>query len=342
MNDRRNFIKIPVALSLLAGFSFTALPTFAVDPVTLLNVSSDPTRELYVEYNKAFAKHWKAQTGQDVTIKQSHGGSGKQARSIIDGIESDVATLALAGDVDALVKNGNYLSADWQKKLPLNSAPYTSTIVFLVKKGNPKGLKDWNDLVKPGVQVITPNPKTSGGARWNYLAAWEYAKRKNGGDEAKAKDFVKPLFANVPVLDTGARGSTITFVQRGVGDVLLAWENEAFLALREFGPEKFEIVAPSISILAEPTVAVVDKVVDKKGTRAVAEEYLKYLYSEEGQRIAGRNYYRPTDAKVKAEFADKFPKLELVTIDQAFGGWANADKAHFADGGSFDQIYTKK
>lgn len=342
MNNRRNFIKIPVALSLLAGFTFSALPALAADPVTLLNVSYDPTRELYVEYNKAFAKHWKEKTGQDVSVKQSHGGSGKQARSIIDGLDADVATLALAGDVDALVKNGNYLAADWQKKLPLNSAPYTSTIVFLVKKGNPKGLQDWNDLVKPGVQVITPNPKTSGGARWNYLAAWEFAKRKNGGDEAKAKDFVKQLFANVPVLDTGARGSTITFVQRGVGDVLLAWENEAFLALREFGPEKFEIVAPSLSILAEPSVAVVDKVVDKKGTRKVAQAYLEYLYSDEGQQIAARNFYRPTNDKVKADFAKQFPKLELFTIDQAFGGWDKADKAHFADGGSFDQIYTKK
>ena len=342
MNIRRNFIKIPVALSLLAGLSITAMPAWAADPVTLLNVSYDPTRELYADYNKAFAKYWKAKTGQDVVIKQSHGGSGKQARSIIDGLESDVATLALAGDVDALVKNGNYLSADWQKKLPHNSAPYTSTIVFLVKKGNPKGLKDWDDLIKPGVQVITPNPKTSGGARWNYLAAWEFAKRKNAGSDAKAKEFVKKLYENVPVLDTGARGSTITFVQRGVGDVLLAWENEAFLALKEFGPEKFEIVAPSVSILAEPTVAVVDKVVDKKGTRKIAQAYLEYLYSDECQQIAARNYYRPTSEKVKADFAKQFPKLELFTIDQAFGGWAKADKAHFADGGSFDQIYTKK
>ncbi len=341
MKNRRNFIKFPVALSLLVGFSLGAVPSFAAKPVTLLNVSYDPTRELYVDYNKAFAKHWKEKTGQDVSVKQSHGGSGKQARSIIDGIDADVATLALAGDIDALVKNGNHLAADWQQKLPLNSAPYTSTIVFLVKKGNPKNLKDWDDLVKPGVQVITPNPKTSGGARWNYLAAWEFAKRKNGGDEAKAKEFVKKLYENVPVLDTGARGSTITFVQRGVGDVLLAWENEAFLALKEFGPEKFEIVAPSISILAEPTVAVVDKVVDKKGTREVAQAYLEYLYSEEGQKIAARNYYRPTNDKIKAEFAQQFPQLELFTIDQAFGGWAKADKAHFADGGSFDQIYVK-
>ena len=342
MNNRRNFIKIPVALSLLAGFSFSALPAFAAEPVTLLNVSYDPTRELYVEYNKAFAKYWKDKTGQEVTIKQSHGGSGKQARSIIDGIDADVATLALAGDIDALVKNGNHLAPDWQKKLPLNSAPYTSTIVFLVKKGNPKGLKDWDDLVKPGVKVITPNPKTSGGARWNYLAAWEYAKRKNGGDEAKAQAFVKQLYQNVPVLDTGARGSTITFVQRGVGDVLLAWENEAFLALREFGPEKFEIVVPSISILAEPTVAVVDKVADKKGTRQVAQAYLDYLYSDEGQQIAARNFYRPTGAKAKAEFAQQFPKLELFTIEQAFGGWGPADKAHFADGASFDQVYANR
>ena len=341
MKNRRNFIKFPVALSLLVGFSLGAVPSFAAKPVTLLNVSYDPTRELYVDYNKAFAKHWKEKTGQDVSVKQSHGGSGKQARSIIDGIDADVATLALAGDIDALVKNGNHLAADWQQKLPLNTAPYTSTIVFLVKKGNPKNLKDWDDLVKPGVQVITPNPKTSGGARWNYLAAWEFAKRKNGGDEAKAKEFVKKLYENVPVLDTGARGSTITFVQRGVGDVLLAWENEAFLALKEFGPEKFEIVAPSISILAEPTVAVVDKVVDKKGTREVAQAYLEYLYSEEGQKIAARNYYRPTNDKIKAEFAQQFPQLELFTIDQAFGGWAKADKAHFADGGSFDQIYVK-
>ncbi len=340
MKIRRHFIKFPVAAGLIAGLTLSALPALA-QSVQLLNVSYDPTRELYVEYNQAFAKHWKAKSGQDVSVKQSHGGSGKQARSIIDGIDADVATLALAGDIDALVKNGNLLKADWQKRLPHNSAPDSSTIVFLVKKGNPKNLKDWDDLVKPGVQVITPNPKTSGGARWNYLAAWEFAKRKYGGD-AQAKDFIGKLFKNVPVLDTGARGATITFVQRGVGDVLLAWENEAFLALKEFGPDKFQIVVPSLSILAEPSVAVVDKVVDKKGTRAVAEEYLKYLYSEEGQRIAGRNYYRPTDAKVKAEFADKFPKLELVTIDQAFGGWAKADKDHFADGGSFDQIYTKK
>ncbi len=340
MSLRRDFIKLSIGAAVAGGMALAALPSFA-QAVNLLNVSYDPTRELYVEYNQAFARHWKAKAGQDVTVRQSHGGSGKQARSIIDGLEADVATLALAGDVDALSRNGNLLPADWQKRLPHNSAPYTSTIVFLVKKGNPKGLKDWDDLVKPGVQVITPNPKTSGGARWNYLAAWEFAKRKYGGD-AKAKEFVANLYKNVPVLDTGARGSTITFVQRGVGDVLLAWENEAFLALKEFGDDKFDIVAPSISILAEPTVAVVDKVVDKKGTRAVAEEYLRYLYSDEGQDIAGRNYYRPTSDKAKAKYDKQFAKLTLFTVDQAFGGWAKADKDHFADNASFDQIYTVK
>ena len=341
MTIRRNFIKFPLAAAVASVLTLSAVPALA-QQVNLLNVSYDPTRELYVEYNAAFAKHWKAKSGQDVAIKQSHGGSGKQARSIIDGIDADVATLALGGDIDALVTNGGLLKADWQKRLPLNSAPYTSNIVFLVKKGNPKGLKDWDVLIKPGVQVITPNPKTSGGARWNYLAAWEFAKRKNGGSDAKAKEFVGNLFKNVPVLDTGARGSTITFVQRGVGDVLLAWENEAFLALKEFGPDKFEIVAPSLSILAEPSVAVVDKVVDRKGTRAVAEEYLKHLYSDEGQDIAGRNFYRPTSEKAKAKYDKQFAKISLFTIDQAFGGWAKADKAHFADGGSFDQIYTNK
>lgn len=340
MSLRRDFIKLSLGAAAAASIALTAMPSFA-QGVTLLNVSYDPTRELYVDYNQAFAKYWKAKTGQDVTIKQSHGGSGKQARSIIDGIDADVATLALAGDTEALVTHGGQVKPDWQKRLPHNSAPYTSTIVFLVKKGNPKGLKDWDDLVKPGVQVITPNPKTSGGARWNYLAAWEFAKRKYGGDD-KAKEFVGKLYRNVPVLDAGARGSTITFVQRGVGDVLLAWENEAFLALKEFGPDKFDIVVPSISILAEPTVTVVDKVVDKKGTRAVAEEYLKYLYSDEGQDVAGRNYYRPTSDKAKSKYASQFPKLTLFTIDDAFGGWAKADKAHFADGGSFDQIYLAK
>ena len=341
MNFRRNFIKFPFAVALAGSLALTALPSFA-QSVTLLNVSYDPTRELYVEFNQAFAKYWKGKTGQDVTIKQSHGGSGKQARSIIDGLDADVATLALAGDTDALHTNGGWIPKDWQKRLPHNSSPYTSTIVLVVRQGNPKGIKDWDDLVRADVKVITPNPKTSGGARWNYLAAWEFAKRKNGGSDAKAKEFVGNLFKNVPVLDTGARGSTITFVQRGVGDVLLAWENEAFLALKEFGPDKFEIVAPSLSILAEPSVAVVDKVVDRKGTRAVAEEYLKYLYSDEGQDIAGRNFYRPTSEKAKAKYDKQFAKISLFTIDQAFGGWAKADKAHFADGGSFDQIYTNK
>jgi sulfate/thiosulfate transport system substrate-binding protein len=342
MSLRRDFIKIPLAAALAGALAVPALPVFAQQPpVTLLNVSYDPTRELYVEFNQAFAKYWKGKTGQDVTIKQSHGGSGKQARSIIDGLEADVATLALAGDTDALVKNGGWLSADWQKKLPHNASPYTSTIVLVVRAGNPKGIKDWDDLVKPGVSVITPNPKTSGGARWNYLAAWEFAKRKYGGD-AKAKEFVAKLYGNVPVLDTGARGSTITFAQRAQGDVLIAWENEAYLLEKEFGT-KFDVVAPSISILAEPAVAVVDKVVDKRGTRQVAEEYLKYLYSEEGQDIAGKNFYRPAvSQKAQAKYAKQFPKLNLFTIDQGFGGWAKADKEHFADGGSFDQIYTKK
>ncbi len=338
MTSRRNIIKLSLALA-ATGAALTALAQPA--PVTLLNVSYDPTRELYVDYNAAFVKYWKAKTGQDVTIKQSHGGSGKQARSIIDGLDADVATLALAGDTDALVKNGGWLSADWQKKLPHNSSPYTSTIVFAVRQGNPKGIKDWDDLIKPGVSVITPNPKTSGGARWNYLAAWEFAKRKYGSDE-KAKEFVTKLYGNVPVLDTGARGSTITFAQRNQGDVLIAWENEAYLLDKEFG-SKFDVVAPSISILAEPAVAVVDKNVDKKGTRVVAEEYLKYLYSEEGQDIAGRNFYRPAiSAKAQAKYAKQFPKLNLFTIDQAFGGWGKADKEHFADGASFDQIYVKK
>ncbi len=344
MKNRRNFIKIPALAALWVGLTLTASAAWAQQPpkpVTLLNVSYDPTRELYADYNQAFARYWKAKTGQEVTVKQSHGGSGKQARSIIDGIDADVATLALAGDIDALVQHGGHLAADWQQRLPQGSAPYTSTIVFLVKKGNPKGLKDWDDLARLGVQVITPNPKTSGGARWNYLAAWAFAERKHGSAE-KAQDFVRQLYKNVPVLDTGARGSTITFVQRGVGDVLLAWENEAFLVLKEFGPDKFEIVVPSLSILAQPSVAVLDKVVDKKGTRAVAQAYLQHLYSPEGQRIAAKHYYRPTDAQVQAEFASHFPRLELVTIDQAFGGWGKASQAHFADGASFDQIYANK
>lgn len=315
-----------------------ALTASAADSVTLLNVSYDPTRELYSEYNTAFAKHWKEKSKQDVTIKQSHGGSGKQARAVIDGLDADVVTLALAGDVDALHTNGDLLPADWQKRLPNNSAPYTSTIVFLVRQGNPKGIKDWDDLAKAGVSVITPNPKTSGGAQWNYLAAWEYARRK-GGSDAAAKDFVTKLYKNVPVLDSGARGSTTTFVQRGVGDVFISWENEAFLAVKEFGKDKFEIVVPSLSILAEPTVAVVDKVVKKKGSEAVAKAYLDYLYSDEGQELAGKHFYRPTNEKVAAKFAANFPKLELFKIDDAFGGWTKAKKDHFADGGTFDQIY---
>jgi len=345
MNGRRNFFKQTAGLAAVAGAALAAPAAVfaqqaAPGPVTLLNVSYDPTRELYADFNKAFAAHWKDKTGQAVTIKQSHGGSGKQARSIIDGLEADVATLALAGDTDALVEHGQWVRPDWQKRLPLNSSPYTSTIVFLVKKGNPKGVNDWDDLVKPGLQVITPNPKTSGGARWNYLAAWEFARRKYGGD-AQARDYVTKLLRNVPVLDTGARGSTNTFVQRGVGDVLLAWENEAFLAIQEFGPEKFDIVVPSLSILAEPAVTVVDKVVDKRGTRAVSEAYLEYLYSDEGQDIAGKHFYRPTSEKAKAKYAARFPKLALFTIDEAFGGWTQATKAHFADGGSFDQVYTQ-
>ncbi len=314
----------------------------AAKDITLLNVSYDPTRELYQDFNKAFAAHWKARTGDTVTIKQSHGGSGKQARSVIDGLDADVVTLALAYDIDELNARAGLIPADWQKRLKHNSSPYTSTIVFLVRKGNPKGIKDWDDLVKPGTAVITPNPKTSGGARWNYLAAWGYALKKFGGDEKKAQAFVGQILANVPVLDTGARGATTTFVERGIGDVLLAWENEALLALKELGPDKFDLVAPSLSILAEPPVALVDKVVDKKGTRAVAQAYLDYLYSPAGQDIAGRNHYRPIDPTVAARYAMQYPKVTLFTIDEVFGGWARAQKIHFADGGSFDQVYTKK
>ena len=340
MSLRRHFIKIPLATALVGSLALSALPSLA-QPITLLNVSYDPTRELYVDFNQAFAKHWKAQTGQDVAIQQSHGGSGKQARSILDGLSADVATLALAGDTDALRSSGQLIPKDWQKRLPHNASPYTSTIVLVVRKGNPKAIKDWDDLVKPGVSVITPNPKTSGGARWNYLAAWEFAKRKYGGD-AQAKDFVQKLYANVPVLDTGARGSSITFSQRGQGDVFISWENEAYLLKKEFG-DKIDIVAPSISILAEPAVTVVDKNVDKKGTRTVAEAYLKYLYSEAGQDIAGKHFYRPAVSdKARAKYAAQFPKLNLFTIDDAFGGWEQAAKVHFADGASFDQIYARK
>ena len=332
------FLGLSALITVLALIN--PLSANAADEKTLLNVSYDPTRELYQQYNAAFAKYWQAKTGDKLTIKASHGGSGKQARSVIDGLQADVVTLALASDVDAIHDKAKLLPADWQKRLPHNSSPYTSTIVFLVRKGNPKHVKDWDDLVKPGIAVITPNPKTSGGARWNYLAAWAYALKKTG-DEAQAKEFVKKLYRNVPVLDSGARGSTTTFVERGIGDVLLAWENEAFLALRELGPDKFEIVAPSLSILAEPTVAVVDKVADKRKTRAVATAYLEYLYSEQGQEIAAKNYYRPTLESVARKYAQQFPKLNLITVDEVFGGWRKAQKTHFADGGSFDQIYAR-
>ena len=326
--------------SALALGSVLSLPAMAKD-ITLLNVSYDPTRELYQDFNKAFAEHWKAKTGDNVTIKTSHGGSGKQARSVIDGLEADVVTLALAYDIDEIGDKAKLLPADWQKRLQHNSSPYTSTIVFLVRKGNPKGIKDWEDLARPGVGVITPNPKTSGGARWNYLAAWGFAKKKYGSD-AKAQEFVKKILANVPVLDAGARASTVTFVERGIGDVLLAWENEALLAIKELGPGKFEIVAPPQSILAEPPVAVVDKVVDKKGTRAVAQAYLEYLYSPVGQDLAGQNYYRPTDPKAAAKYAAQFPKVELFRLEELFGSWREAQKVHFNDGGTFDQVFTRR
>jgi sulfate transport system substrate-binding protein len=337
MSSRRRVVGAiaATALATVSGFSM-AQPA----PITLLNVSYDPTRELYVEFNAAFIKHWKAKTGQTVTVKQSHGGSGKQARSIIDGLDADVATLALAGDTDALHTNGNWIPKDWQKRLPLNSSPYTSTIVLVTRAGNPKNIKDWDDLIRPDVKVITPNPKTSGGARWNYLAAWEFAKRKYGS-EAKAKEFVGKLYANVPVLDSGARGSSITFAQRNQGDVFISWENEAYLLEKEFG-NKVDFIYPSLSILAEPAVTVVDKNVDKKGTRVVAQAYLEYLYSDEGQDIAGKNFYRPTSAKAQAKYAKQLPKLNLFKLQDAFGGWEQARKDHFADGASFDQIYLKK
>jgi len=310
----------------------------AVKPaVTLLNVSYDPTRELYQEFNAAFAKHWQAKEGQAVVVEQSHGGSGKQARSVIDGLQADVLTLALAYDVDAVAEKG-LLAKNWQTRLPSNSAPYTSTIVFLVRKGNPKGIKDWSDLARPGVSVITPNPKTSGAARWGYLAAWAYG-RKTHGDDAKTQEFLKKLYQNVPILDTGARGSTITFIERGMGDVLIAWENEALLVTRKLNPGQFEVVIPSLSILAEPTVAVVDQVVERKGTRAVAQAYLEYLYSPEGQEIAAKNFYRPRLEEVAARYTALFPQLDLVTVDGEFGGWAEAHRVHFAEGGVFDQIY---
>ncbi|MFG1347651.1 sulfate ABC transporter substrate-binding protein [Xanthobacter autotrophicus DSM 431] len=334
MSSRRAFLRTGLAAAALA----LTVGSAAAADITLLNVSYDPTRELYVDVNKAFIAEWvKAHPGDTVKINQSHGGSGKQARSVIDGLEADVVTLALAYDIDAIAEKG-LLAKDWQKRLADNSSPYTSTIVFLVRKGNPKGIKDWDDLVKPGIKVVTPNPKTSGGARWNYLGAWGYALKKNGGDEAKAKAFVQALYKNAPVLDTGARGSTVTFVERGIGDVLIAWENEAYLSVNELGPDKFDIVTPSLSILAEPPVAVVDKVVDKKGTRAIAEAYLQFLYTPVGQEIAAKNYYRPRNAEVAAKYKDKFAKVELFTIDDVFGGWQKAQKTHFADGGVFDQI----
>jgi len=330
----KKFIK---SVAVAALFSQVVPLAHAAD-ISLLNVSYDPTRELYADYNKAFAKYWKAKTGDNLTIKASHGGSGKQGRSVIDGIDADVVTLALAYDIDEISEKAKLLPADWQKRLEHNSSPYTSTIVFLVRKGNPKHIKDWDDLIKPGVSVITPNPKTSGGARWNYLAAWAYALKK-GGTDAAARDYISKLFKNVPVLDSGARGATISFVERGLGDVLLAWENEALISLKEWGPDKFDIVTPSISILAEPPVAVVDKVVDRRGTRKVAEEYLKHLYSDEGQEIIAKNYYRPINPKIAAKYASQYPKVNLITVDNTFGGWQKAQKDHFSDGGSFDQLY---
>ncbi len=340
MINRRHLHRLLSLALLPLAFSQAGAQAPAPATVTLLNVSYDPTRELYVEFNQAFARHWKAKTGQDVVVKQSHGGSGKQTRAIIDGLDADVATLALAGDTDALHQNGKLIPQDWQQRLKHNSSPYPSTIVLVVREGNPKGIKDWDDLIKPGIKVITPNPKTSGGAQWNYLAAWEFAKRKFGSD-AKAKEFVKKLYENVPVLDTGARGSSITFAQRAQGDVFISWENEAYLLDKEFGT-RFDVVVPSLSILAEPAVTVVDKNVDKKGTRAVAQAYLEYLYSDEGQDIAGKHFYRPISPKAQAKYAKQFPKIKLFTIDQAFGGWAQAKKVHFADGGTFDQIYTSQ
>jgi len=333
-------VTLGLILGLILSLILALAPGKAADQgVTLLNVSYDPTRELYKDIDKAFSEQWKAKTGQTVTINQSHGGSGKQARAVIDGLQADVVTLALAYDIDEIAERAGLLPQNWQSRLADHSSPYTSTIVFLVRKGNSKGVRNWDDLVRPGVSVITPNPKTSGGARWNYLAAWGYAQRKSGGNESAARDFVTRLYKNVPVLDSGARGATDTFVQRGIGDVLIAWENEALLALKEFGAAKFEIVAPSESILAEPPVSLVDKVVDKRGTRQVAQAYLDFLYSEAGQEIAARNYYRPRLKSVAARYSGQFPKIKLFTIDEAFGGWQKAQKTHFNDGGVFDQIY---
>jgi sulfate transport system substrate-binding protein len=325
---------------LLGAALSAASAGIAARDFTLLNVSYDPTRELYVELNKAFAAHHKATTGDTVTVKQSHGGSGKQARSVIDGLDADVVTLALAYDVDELARKASLIPADWQKRLPHNASPYTSTIVFLVRKGNPKRIRDWDDLARPGVSVVTPNPKTSGGARWNYLAAWGYALKKNGNDAAKAEKFVAAIYRNVPVLDSGARGSLTTVAERNVGDVFVSWENEAFLAVRELGPDRFEIVVPSISILAEPPVAVVDRNADRKGTRAVAQAYLEYLYTPQAQEIAARHHYRPRDAKVASRYAETFARVSLFTIDEMFGGWTQAQRTHFNDGGVFDRLYT--
>ena len=336
------FHTIPVRRFLFLVLGLCVLGAASAKDVTLLNVSYDPTRELYADFNKAFAAYWKVKTGDVVTVRQSHGGSGKQGRSVIDGLEADVVTLALAYDIDEIQQKSGVIAADWQKRLPNNSSPYTSTIVFLVRKGNPKGIKDWSDLVKPGVAVVTPNPKTSGGARWNYLAAWGYALRTNGNDAKRAQEFIAALYRNVPVLDSGARASLLTFTERGIGDVFISWENEAYLAAQELGPEKFQIVVPSVSILAEPPVAVVDRTVDRKGTRDVATAYLQYLYSTEGQEIAARHHYRPVDSKIAAKVEKQFSKLNLFTVDEIFGGWASAQKTHFADGGTFDQIFTRK
>src|SRR5688572_711977 len=341
-STRSSHMSFRITAMVSAVLMASPLAARAQQNVILLNVSYDPTREFYEEYNAAFARFWKGKAGQAVTVRQSHGGSGKQARSVVDGLQADVVTLALASDVDALHQTGRLIPANWQSRLTHNSAPYTSTMVLLVRKGNPKRIRDWDDLIRPGISVITPNPKTSGGARWNYLAAWGYAMRKFGNDESKAKQFVALLYRNVPVLDSGARGSTTTFVERGIGDVFISWENEAFLAVKELGPEKFEIVVPSLSILAEPPVALIDKVVDKKGTRKVAEAYLRFWYTPEAQEIAAKNFYRPIDAKVAAKYEKQFPKVSLITIDETFGGWQKAQQAHFADGGVFDQIYLKK
>ncbi|HUO30200.1 MAG TPA: sulfate ABC transporter substrate-binding protein [Bryobacteraceae bacterium] len=339
MRNATGFFALLAGACFLTACGGSASSSSTAAPVVLRNVSYDPTREFYQDYNSAFARHWKGMGGGPVTVEMSHGGSGKQARSVIDGLEADVVTLGLAYDVDAISEKAKLLPANWQTRLPDNSCPYTSTIVFLVRKGNPKGIHDWPDLIKPGIVVITPNPKTSGGARWNYLAAWGSVLKSPGGNDKKARAFVTALYHHVPVLDSGARGSTTTFVERGLGDVLLAWENEAFLAMEEFGKDKFQLVAPPVSVLAEPPVALVDVIADRHGTRRVAEEYLKYLYSPEGQEIAAKHYYRPRLAPVAAKYASRFPKIDLFTVDQLFGGWQKTQKTHFADGGIFDQIY---